>query len=110
MVRRGDIYWANPPKIGKHRFLIVQDDSFNRKFDETLAVPIVSKKGKKIHSWEIELPEGTFPKPSVINCSAIILLEHSDLGDFVDNVDNIDKKIMQGVDYGLSLALGLQDW
>jgi len=106
MVRRGDLHWANPPKIGKHRFLIVQDDSFNRKFAEVLAVPIVSVK-REIHSWEVEVPEETFAKPSIVNASAIVLIEKSDLGDFVTT---LDKKTMQGVDYALSIALGLQDW
>jgi len=106
MVRRGDLHWANPPKIGKHRFLIVQDDSFNRKFAEVLAVPIVSVK-REIHSWEVEVPEETLPKPSIVNASAIVLIEKSDLGDFVTT---LDEKTMQGVDYALSIALGLQDW
>lgn len=106
MVRRGDVHWANPPKIGKHRFLIVQDDSFNRKFAEVLAVPIVSVK-REIHSWEVEVPEETFAKPSIVNASAIVLIEKSDLGDFVTT---LDEKTMQGVDYALSIALGLQDW
>jgi len=107
MVRRGDVYWANPPKIGKHRFLVVQDDSFNRHFDETLVVPIVSKKQKETRSWEVEVPESLLPKPSVVNCSAIVLLETSELGDFVCTMD---EKTMQGVDYGMSITLGLQDW
>jgi len=107
MVRRGDVHWANPPKIGKHRFLIVQDDSFNRKFDEVLAVPIVSVKREEIHSWEVEVPEETFPEPSIVNASAIVLIEKSDLGDFVTS---LDEKTMQGVDYALSITLGLQDW
>ena len=106
MVRRGDLHWANPPKIGKHRFLIVQDDSFNRKFAEVLAVPIVSVK-REIHSWEVEVPEETFAKPSIVNASAIVLIEKSDLGDFVTT---LDEKTMQGVDYALGIALGLQDW
>ncbi|MBS3787800.1 type II toxin-antitoxin system PemK/MazF family toxin [Candidatus Bipolaricaulota bacterium] len=107
MVRRGDLHWANPPKLGKHRFLIVQDDSFNRKFDEVLAVPIVSVKREEIHSWEVEVPEGTFPEPSIVNCSAIVLIEKSDLEDFITT---LDEKTMQGVDYALSITLGLQDW
>lgn len=107
MIRRGDVYWANPPKIGKHRYLVVQDDSFNRKFPETLVVPIVSKKEDKTHSWEVKVPEGTFTEPSIINCSAITLLDRSELNDFVAT---LDEKTMQGVDYGLSVTLGLQDW
>ncbi|MBS3765543.1 type II toxin-antitoxin system PemK/MazF family toxin [Candidatus Bipolaricaulota bacterium] len=107
MVRRGDLHWANPPKIGKHRFLIVQDDSFNRKFDEVLAVPIVSEKKEETNSWEVEVPEETFPEPSIVNCSAIVLIEKSDLGDFITS---LGEKTMQGVDYALSITLGLQDW
>ena len=107
MIRRGDVYWANPPKIGKHRFLVVQDDSLNRNFKETLVVPIVSRKKDKTYSWEVAVPEGTLSKPSVINCSAIILLEHADLGDYVCT---LDEKVMQGVDHGLTVVLGLQGW
>lgn len=107
MVRRGDVYWANPPKIGEHRFLVVQDDSLNRNFDETLAVPIVSRKEKQTHSWEVAVPEGTLPEPSVVNCSAIILLECADLGDFVCT---LDEKVMQYVDQSMTIVLGLQDW
>ncbi|MFP3952989.1 MAG: type II toxin-antitoxin system PemK/MazF family toxin [Candidatus Acetothermia bacterium] len=107
MVRRGDVYWANPPKVGKHRFLVVQDDSFNRHFDETLVAPIVSKKERKTRTWEVEVPEGTFPKPSVINCSAILLVGMSELEDLVCA---IDEKTMQGVDYAISITLGLQHW
>ncbi|MEF8798662.1 MAG: type II toxin-antitoxin system PemK/MazF family toxin [Candidatus Bipolaricaulota bacterium] len=107
MARRGDVHWANPPVIGEHRFLVVQDDSFNRQFDETLVVPIVSKKDEELTSWEIEVPKDTFKKPSVVNCSVIILIKHSDLGDFICT---LDEKTMQGVDYGLTVVLGLQDW
>jgi len=107
MARRGDVHWANPPVIGEHRFLVVQDDAFNRQFDETLVVPIVSKKDEELPSWEIELPESTFKKPSVVNCSAIVLIKCSDLGDFICTLDG---KTMQGVDYGLTVVLGLQDW
>lgn len=107
MVRRGDVYWANPPKIGKHRYLVVQDDAFNKEFPETLLVPIVSKNDEDPPSWKIEVPENAFKKTLVVNCSAIVLLENSELGDFVCT---LDEKTMQGVDYGLSVVFGLQDW
>lgn len=106
-IRRGDIYWAEPPAIGKHRFLVVQNNTFNSYFDETIVVPIISKKNHETTEWKVELPEGRFPKPSVINCSAIITIKSSELGDFVSN---LDERTMQGVDYALSVTLGLESW
>ena len=106
-IRRGDLYWADPPAIGKHRFLVVQNDTFNIHFNETVVVPVISKKRKETRDWEVETPEGTFPKPSIINCSAIITIKKTELRDFIGTLDD---KIMQGVDYALSVTLGLEFW
>lgn len=106
-VRRGDLYWAEPPNIGRHRFLVVQNDTFNTHFDETIVVPVVSKKREETADWEVELPEGAFPEPSVINCSAIVTLKKSELEDFIGTLDD---ETMQGIDYALSITLELESW
>lgn len=106
-VRRGDLYWAEPPGIGRHRFLVVQNNTFNAYFNETIVVPVVSKKREKINDWEVEVPEGTFPEPSIINCSAIVTLKNYELEDFIGT---LDEQTMQGVDYALSVTLGLESW
>ena len=86
---------------------MVQNNTFNTHFDETIVVPVVSKKREETNDWEVEVPEGTFPEPSVINCSAIVTLKKSELEDFIGTLDD---QSMQGVDYALSVTLGLESW
>lgn len=86
---------------------MIQNNTFNTHFDETIVVPVISKKREETNDWEVEVPEGTFPKLSIINCSAIVTLIRSELENFIGT---LNEQTMQGVNYALSVTLGLESW
>lgn len=106
-IRRGDIFWANLPGIGRHRCLVIQNDVLNRHLDETIVVPIITRGKEQVNSWEVEVPEGVCPQPSIINCRAIVTFKISRLEDYVAS---LDKHTLEGVDSALCLGLGLGIW
>lgn len=103
-IRRGDIFWVNLPRFKNHRWVVIQNDAANHQLEETILVPIVTQKRKKIRDWEVKVPEGICPEPSVINCSAIVTWSISELGDYVGSLDT---DTLQRVDAALCTQLDI---
>ncbi len=111
---RGEIWWADlglpfGSEPGFRRpVLVVQDDSFNRSRIQTSVVVSITSNlalAEAPGNVMLEKSESAFPKDAVINVSQISTLDKRRL---VARVGSLPKRLMDDVDVGLGLVLGLQ--
>ena len=107
VIKRGDIYWADlgPPtgsRPAKHRpVLIVQFEPYNlSRLATVLAVVITSNTALAAMPGNVFLPASVtgLPRDSVVNVTALITLNKTDL---TDRVGGVPPSLMAGVDGGL---------
>jgi len=111
---RGEIWWADlglpfGSEPGFRRpVLVVQDDSFNAsRIQTTVVASITSNTALAGAPGNVLLgkPESRLPREAVINVSQISTLDKRRL---VARVGSVPKRLMDDVDAGLELVLGLR--
>jgi mRNA interferase MazF len=113
VIRCGSICWAD---LGEQRgsrpakrrpVLVIQADPFNAsRLNTTLAAVITSNTGLAAMPGNVFLPAATsgLPKDSVINVSALVTLNKTDLD---AETGHLPAALMSNVDQGLRRVLGL---
>jgi mRNA interferase MazF len=113
VIERGDIYWAElgPPlgsRPAKRRpILVIQADQYNSsRLTTVLAAVITSNTALATMPGNVFLPDAAtgLPRDSVVNVTALVTLNKSDLR---DRVGTTPASLMQGVDHGLRRVLNL---
>jgi len=113
VIERGSIYWADlgearGSKPAKRRpVLVIQSDPFNAsRLNTTIAAVITSKTALAAIPGNVFLPAAIsgLPKDSVINVTALVTLDKTDLD---EPVGHAAASLMDEVDRGLRRAFGL---
>lgn len=113
-IRRGEIWWANlaePRGSGpgyRRPVLIVQADSFNRSRIATLLCVVLTTNLRLVAApGNVLVTSGAagLPKDSVANVSQLITLDRAYLD---EHVGRLPPRLMDAVDLGLKLVLGLR--
>ena len=112
-VKRGEIWWADlgepagsEPSL-RRPVLIVQDNQYNRSRIATVIVLSITSNTRLADmpgNILLGREESGLPKESVINISQIVTIDKSWLENKVGSVSEV---LMEEVDYGLGLVLGL---
>ena len=113
MIRRGEIWWADlgeptgsEPSL-RRPVLIVQDNQYNRSRMATVIVLSITGNTKLADmpgNILLGREESGLPKESVINVTQIATIDKSWLE---DKVGSVSQTLMDEVDYGLGMVLGL---
>ncbi len=112
-LQRGEIWWASlPDPTGsvpgfRRPVLVVQSDEFNAsRIDTVIAVAITSntRLAKAPGNVLLQARASRLPKASVANISQVITLDRRFL---TERVGRIDTRILERVESGLKLVLGL---
>ena len=113
MIRRGSICWAD---LGEQRgsrpakrrpVLVIQADPYNAsRLNTTLTAVITSNTGLAAMPGNVFVPAASsgLPKDSVVNVTALVTLDKTDLD---DEVGQLPPTLMNDVDRGLRRVLGL---
>lgn len=113
MIGRAEIYWADlgPPsgsRPGKRRpVLVIQSDPYNAsRLATVLAAVITSNTALATMPGNVFLPASVtgLPRDSVVNVTALVTLNKSDL---TDRVGEVPTSLMHEVDRGLRRVLNL---
>jgi len=113
LIHRGSICWADlgeprGSRPAKRRpVLVIQADPFNvSRLNTTLAAVITSNTGLAAMPGNVFLPAASsgLPKDSVVNVTALVTLNRSDLD---IEVGHLPTALMSEVDRGLRRVLGL---
>lgn len=113
MTRRGDVCWADlrephGSKPAKRRpVLVIQADPYNAsRLNTTLAAVITSNTGLAAMPGNVFVPAiaSGLPRDSVVNVSALVTLNKTDLD---DAVGQLPSSLLHEVDRGLRRVLGL---
>ena len=110
---RGEIWWAALPNPRasepgyKRPVLILQSDAFNRSNINTVICVIITSNialARAPGNVMLSKKDSNLPKKSVINVSQIVTLDKSYL---TECVGSISKNIMNKVENGIKLVLGI---
>jgi len=113
MVTRGALVWCDLGEPagsapGKRRpVLVVQSEPFNRSAISTVVVAVItSNLAIAEHPGNVFLPAAAsgLPKDSVVNVSQVLTIDRASLA---DSVGELPAYLLQEVDRGLRLVLGL---
>lgn len=113
VIERGGVYWAElGPAIGSHPakrrpVLVIQSDNYNESRLATVLVAVITSK-----TALATMPGNVFlaatstglPRDSVVNVTAIVTLDKSDLADYSGRVPDV---LLEDVDRGLRRVLEL---
>lgn len=113
MIRRGSICWADlgEPRGSKparrRPVLVIQSDPFNAsRLATTVATVITSNTALAAMPGNVFVPAAVsgLPRDSVVNVTAIVTLDKSDLD---DQIGQLPASLMDDIDRGLRRVLGL---
>lgn len=113
MIRRGSICWADlgearGSKPAKRRpVLVIQSDPFNAsRLATTIAAVITSNTALAAMPGNVFVPAAVsgLPRDSVVNVTAIVTLDKSDLD---DEIGRLPSSLMDDIDRGLRSVLDL---
>jgi mRNA interferase MazF len=113
VIQRGSICWADlgeprGSRPAKRRpVLVIQADPYNAsRLSTTLAAVITSNTGLAAMPGNVFVPAASsgLPKDSVVNVTALVTLDKTDLG---DEAGQLPPAMMSDVDRGLRRVLGL---
>jgi mRNA interferase MazF len=113
VVHRGEIWWASLPEPQgsgpgfRRPVVIVQSNPFNESRIRTVIVAVITSNLRLADAPGnvlLSIGETKLPRDSVINVSQILTLDKSFL---TERVCMLPAEIMERVDAGLKLALGL---
>ena len=112
-MRRGDIWWAALPEpVGsgpgmRRPVLVVQANAFNESRIATVIVAVITSNmalGDAPGNVRLGKGESGLPKPSVVNVSQVLTVDRSLLE---EHIRVVSARVMERVNIGLQLALGL---
>jgi mRNA interferase MazF len=112
-MRRGDVWWASldePVGSGpglRRPVLVVQSNPFNLSRISTVVVLVISSNlalAEAPGNVRLSKSDSGLPKPSVVNVSQILTV---DRGLLTDHVRALPGRVMERVNLGLHLVLGL---
>lgn len=113
VTERGAVYWAElGPAIGsrpakRRPVLVIQSDAYNESRLATVLVAVItSNTVLATMPGNVFLPSAStgLPRDSVVNVTAVVTLNKSDLGDYSGQVPN---SLLDEVDRGLRRILNL---
>lgn len=108
---RGQVYQVtfNPARgseqAGVRPALIVQNNVGNRSSSTTIVAAVTSRLPSKPYPFEVRLPDGLLPKPSVVKCDQLLTVSLGRLGRLVAVLSEDD---MRQVDEALLRSLGIR--
>jgi mRNA interferase MazF len=112
-MRRGEVWWASlhkPDGSGpgmRRPVLIVQSNPFNESWIATVIVAIITSNlglAQARGNVRLSRSHSGLPKPSVVNVSQIYTVDRRRL---TERVKSLSPQVMQRVDEGVKLVLGL---
>ena len=111
-IRRGDIWWADPPEPrrsepGLRPVLVVQDDPFNVSRNQTVIVAAITSNVTLADApGNVLLPARSagLSRDSVVNVSQILTLDRSLL---TEHAGTLPPRLMRSVEAGLRMVLQL---
>jgi mRNA interferase MazF len=112
--RRGEIWWATLPRpVGsgpglRRPVLVIQSDAFNASRIDTVVVAAISSNtalARAPGNVRLDTTLSRLPKDSVVNVSQIATLDRRTL---TDHVTSLPRELMDHVDAGLWLILGIR--
>lgn len=110
---RGEVWWASLPEPdgsgpgGRRPVLVVQSDPFNRSRIRTVVVVVLTTNlDRAAAPGNVMVPARAsgLPKDSVANVSQILTIDRARL---TEPAGTLDDRLMEAVDAGLRLVLGL---
>lgn len=113
VIRRGEIYWADlgsatGSRPAKHRpVLVIQSEPYNEsRLATALTAVVTSNTALATMPGNVFLPALVtgLPRDSVVNVTALVTLNKSDL---TERVGDVPPDLMDSVDEGLRRVLGL---
>ena len=102
MIKRGDIFWANPDEERSavpglaHPHVVVQDDIFNQSRIATVIVCALTSNLRRVTepgNVLLELGEGSLNKQSVVVVSQLSSIPKNQLGEFIGHLS--DERVLQ---------------
>lgn len=109
--RRGEIYWTClDPVVGSEQggmrpAVVVQNDVGNERGNTTIVVPVSSKTHLAGYPFVVRVPDGTLPRPSVVNCGHVRTIDKARLTG--EPIASLDAETMSAIDAALMVALGM---
>lgn len=112
-MRRGEVWWASlPPPAGsgpslRRPVVVVQSNPFNDSRIATVVIATITSNlalAEAPGNIRVGKTESGLSKPSVINVSQVLTIDRSYL---TDRVRALPQQVMNRVDSGLRLVLGL---
>lgn len=113
MIHRGEIYWADLGAVHQSRpakrrpVLVIQSDPYNNsRLATVLAAVVTSNTALAAMPGSVFLPAGAtgLPRDSVLNVTALVTLDKTDL---TDHVGPVPAGLMDEIDRGLRRVLAL---
>lgn len=110
-LRRGDVLHIDfEPVVGSEQggirpALVVQNDVGNRYSPTTIVAAVTTRLPSRPFPFIVELPEGTLPRRSFVDCAQIRTIDHSRVID--RPISRVDPVTMLRVDEALAASLGL---
>lgn len=113
VTQRGTVWWADlGPRVGsrpakRRPVLVVQADSFNQSHLATVLVAVITSNADlATMPGNVFLPASItgLPRDSVVNVTAVATLNTADLS---EQAGSVPTPMLQDVDHGLRLVLGL---
>lgn len=112
-MKRGEVWWASlPPATGsgpgfRRPVLVVQSNPFNQSRINTVVVAVITSNlalAEAPGNVRLGKSDGGLPKASVVNVSQVLTIDRALL---TLRVKALSNPVMQRVDEGLRLVLGL---
>ena len=110
-MRRGEVYWIRlegtlgSEQQGMRPALVIQNDVGNRHGGTTIVAAITSSAGLARYPFAVELPAGTLPRRSFVNCAHLRTIDKTRVAS--GPVTRLESDLMDEVDHALRLSLAL---
>lgn len=110
--KRGEVYWTSlDPVVGSEQggtrpAVVVQNDLGNERGRTTIIAPVSSKVRLGGYPFVVRIPDGTLPRPSVVNCGHVRNVDKSRLS--ATPIAKLDAETMVEIDEALRVSLGLE--
>ena len=113
MIKRGEIYWINPPvtigseQAGRRPFLIIQNDVGNSTSATTIVAAVTSQTSRRWYPFHVSFTsqESGLRRDGIVKCEQIQTVDQSRLGRFLGR---LSAEKMREIDMALHHSLGLE--
>jgi mRNA interferase MazF len=109
-VKRGDVHYVDLEPVvgseqgGRRPAVVIQNDVGNE-YSPTTIIAIITSRRIQPFPFIVALPDGTLPRPSVINCAQVRTVDRARLTS--KPIASLDHSTMRRVDEALRISLGL---